>query len=121
MSSQDLYFADEYLRSWLQVDESWDARIAKAVGKETMDRLDLRLSEYDEEEHGSWRDYSSHLLYPGEEEKLTALVRDGTLQYQRDDGSYSVAAPGDLLFSTVTMSATHLWDGEWWKPIYNED
>lgn len=120
MSSQDHFSADTWLRAWLEVDEDWDQRIAEALGQDVMNRIDYRICDYEEEEHGSWRSYSYTLLEDDEIEKLKALVRHGTLQYQRDDGSYGVAAPGDPLFSTVTMAATHYWDGEWWKPIYKD-
>lgn len=38
----------------------------------------------------------------------------GTLRYRDADGVWQMASPHDLMFSTVTMCATHFWrDGQW--------
>lgn len=49
------------------------------------------------------------------------VPRAGAVKYQRDDGTWSYANPNDLLFSTVTMCATHYWNGEAWKRIFESD
>lgn len=47
----------------------------------------------------------------------------GTLKYVREDGEEVIASPHDLMYSTVSMSATHVWNEEArnWRSIFGED
>ena len=47
--------------------------------------------------------------------------RPGAVRYQDADGNWHCANPRDLLFSTVTMLATHFWTGDDWQPIWSDD
>lgn len=46
--------------------------------------------------------------------------RLGALRYKDQDGIWRSANPGDPLFSTVTMLATHFYNEDGWTEIYTE-
>ena len=45
----------------------------------------------------------------------------GTLRARRPDGTYMIASPHDMMYSTVTMLATDYWKDGSWHPIYPDD
>ena len=47
----------------------------------------------------------------------------GTLRATRPDGTHWIITPHDLMYSTVTMFATHFWasDTEGWQPVNDDD
>lgn len=45
----------------------------------------------------------------------------GTLKYTREDGEEVIASPHDIMYSTVSMSATHYWKDGYWHSIELED
>jgi hypothetical protein len=47
------------------------------------------------------------------------IPRPGAVRYFKHQDVIA-ANPGDLMFSTVTMSATEYWAGTEWKPIFDE-
>lgn len=47
--------------------------------------------------------------------------RAGALMFVDTEGKEQWANPGDPLFSTVTMAATHVWEDEKWVRIYGDE
>lgn len=45
--------------------------------------------------------------------------RAGAVRFQ-SDGEWICANPHDVLYSTVTMSATEFFNGDLWMPIYSD-
>lgn len=49
------------------------------------------------------------------------VPRPGALRYKDADGEWQYANPHDLMFSTVTMSATEYWrEHLGWTPIFDD-
>jgi hypothetical protein len=44
---------------------------------------------------------------------VTGRERRGALAYQDEEGQWHMCNPNELMFSTVTMIATHYWDDGW--------
>ena len=54
---------------------------------------------------------------PSLEPDLTSRLKCGALCAQDKDGHWIYSNPGDAMFSSVVMVATHYWEDNSWKPI----